>query len=298
MIDPGFDEYVRVFGPQVDMETEKLRKAYSDVLNPLREVSMVQSYLNDHRPSPPPSEPRAFYVLGTLTVQLLEGIYASLGLGAPVAAATCFRSLFEVLLSAKLIAESDSVNRSSLYMNFEKHLRGVHLDRGTKAGVSPPPEIDVDKAKAEAIAVRGDYDSTGVHWWSKIMWTSEKDRKKSFGTSGAAAYLDKKGVPSGIDRVSFAELGVRWFSTFSSVAHGSIAAANVMPSFGGRPMAWKLNPDSVRLAALAVAAGAEVISVCEEGRSHPKFQWSRVKLKSIAEAALEAQLRLENQPIR
>ncbi|MDA8334648.1 MAG: hypothetical protein M0Z41_06620 [Peptococcaceae bacterium] len=92
---------------------------------------------------------------------------------------------------------------------------------------------------------------------------------------------------------SFTELQVRWYSTFSLLAHGTAVGVNVMTVGGRRTLAWRLHPTNIGIAPLAAAACSEIISECEAGLNHPKAGWAKTYLQDITTKAIQAQMEFE-----
>jgi len=118
----SFDDYMAWANRWVTMSLREQQAKFKRVLEPLHRVALVQSCLNDTRPSDPPKEPQALYEIGALAAQAALGMHAAVSTGAVWPAATIFRSLFELLVSMKLIREKDTQTRSKLYMNFDRVL--------------------------------------------------------------------------------------------------------------------------------------------------------------------------------
>ncbi len=294
---PGFLDYIAWAEPHLDMSLKEQCDRFRDVLVPLRRVALVQSYLYDYWPEPKPQEQRALYTIGALTAQTTMGIHAALSTGAPFSAGVQYRTMFELYLSAKLIYESDTQARSDLYVNFEKALKWDHLQKTLDAGVLPEPTVNQSQIESEYNAVAADYASNLTYWWSKILWTPEEAKKrKSIGTKRVCRYLDDAGVSTGMfGNTKFQELELRWYSMFSTLAHGTILGQNIMimnPN-GHRAMGWQLTPESVRLAVLATAACGETIAACTEGLKHPMSSWARYYLNNLKKDATLAQLKFE-----
>ena len=290
-----FEDYLATWDAANNASLEQQQKAFKSVLEPLRLVGWAQSYLNDYRQSPPPSEPRALYVIGAQTTQLAIGIHASLSAGVVFPAAGNFRTLFELLLSTKLIRHADTQQRSDLFMNFSKALQWDHLNKQRKAGIVDPVS-DPTQIQTDYDAVKDRYSSKPTYWWSEIMWSPDDARaRNSMGPVRASAFLDNHGVRTGIPSFpTFAELEVRWYGTFSTQSHSTVLGANGMMVQRQRSMGWQIDANVTRLASLAVAACAEIISECEDGLRHPKARWCRMFLGDLRDKAIIAQGDLEH----
>jgi hypothetical protein len=228
------------------------------------------------------------------------GIHASLSTGAVFPPAVLYRTVFELLLSVKLIREKDTQNRSDLYMDFAKVLKWDHAEKTLKAGLALDPVADLSMLKSDYNAVRGRFANNPTYWWSSIIWNSPKDfaSKQSIGIGRTCAYLDNAGISPGMNGGTFTELYVRWYSTFSLLAHGTALATNMMAVDGHRPMGWQLHPTNTRIAPLAVVACSEIILECEAGLAHPKAGWARMYLTTLSKEACEAQNDLERSTVR
>ena len=290
-----FEEYRAVFEPAGKMGLREQYASFRDVLEPLSLVVLVQLYLNEERRNAP-TEPRALYEIGAQSAQLAVGIHESLAQGVGVPAAGNFRTLFELLVAVKLITHADTQNRSNLFMDFGKVVRWHHLQDSRKAGLTVDLAANAAAIEADFQAVKAQYPATPVYWWSSIMWHSDKDKRNRtpVGPAGACAYLDAQGVPTGFGpKTSFNELKIRWYSTFSMLAHASVLGANAMVVRGRRTLAWELDPNITRLAPLALAACAEIIPACEEGLGHSRAAWAKMYLTDLRDRSTEAQRRLE-----
>lgn len=290
----SFKDYVAWVEPIIDLFMKDQQKKFSAVLDPLRQVGFVQSYLNDERQDPRPVEPRALYIIGAQTTQLSIGIYQSLSAGAVIPAAGNFRTLFELLLSAKLIQHGDREHRSDLYMDFLMISKWNHVRKLKNAKVTIDTAVDVDKIEKDYQAIKANYASNATYWWSSILW-SEKDarERKTYGPMSVCAFLDGAGVFTGIANTSFAELDARWYDTFSPLTHGSTMGSNAMIASGRPSMGWQIDQNATRVAALALSACTEIISICEEGLDHPKAGWARMHLSELRDKAVLAQRNLE-----
>lgn len=290
-----FEEYRAVFEPAAQIRLREQYETFREVLEPLGLVGWVQSYLNDER-GKAPEEPRALYIIGGQAAQLAIGIHESLSHGVGVPAAGNFRTLFELLVAAKLITSADTQDRSDLFMEFRKVLLWHHLEQSRKAGLAVDPTANPATIDADFQAVKGRHGANPTYWWSSIMWRSPKDfhDRKSVGTAGACAYLDAEKVPTGLPGFSsFTELNIRWHNTFSTLSHATVQGANAMMAQGRRALAWQLDPNITRMAPLVLAACAEIIPACEEGLAHPRAGWARMYLADLHDRSILAQKRLE-----
>lgn len=294
-----FKDYVAAFEPAKEMRLREQREAFNEILEPLRLVGMVQSYLNDERQVPRPTEPRAYYVIAAETTQLAIGIHESLAQGVAFAAGGNFRTLFELLISVKLISDEKSQDRSDLFMDFSKVLRRHHLQEASKANLPDDPTIDPKAVESEFQTVKGRYASNPTYWWSSLMWKTSSDAKsrRPIGTAGACAFLDDCKVPTGIRGFNtFSELNVRWYGTFSTLAHATVQGAMAMVVHGQKAMAWQLDANLTRIAPLALAACAEIIPLCEEGLGHPRAGWARMYMRDLRDRSIQAQNQFESRP--
>lgn len=116
-----FEEYRAVFEPAAEITLREQYETFRGVLEPLRLVGLVQSYVNDER-GKAPEEPRVLYIIGGQAAQLAIGIHESLSHGVGVPAAGNFQTLFELLVAAKLITGADTQERSDLSLEFRKVL--------------------------------------------------------------------------------------------------------------------------------------------------------------------------------
>lgn len=290
----SFEDYIAWAEPYIDMSLREQQKQFESVLKPLHRVALVQSYLNDTRQTPRPREPRALYVIGALATQIAMGIHASISVGAVFPVAINFRTLFELLLSVKLIREKDTQARSDLYMDFDKVLRWDNVNKKLDAGLPVDAPYDTARIQSEYDAVANRFASNPTYWWSSIMWISPNDLKKrnSIGPAGVCSYLDNAGVSSGMGNGKFKELRISWYSAFSALTHGSVIAANALSIKGRRVMGWQLSPMNIGIAVLATTACGEIISECEDGLNHPKARWTRMYLTDLVEEVTKAQVGL------
>ncbi len=117
-MDIGFKDYMALTKPLLDKSLKQQQDHFKTVLEPLYDIAIVHSYLFDQWQESQPKEPRALYTIGALVTQMAMGIHAALSVGAAFSAGVQFRTVFELLLSAKLICETDTQARSDLYLNF------------------------------------------------------------------------------------------------------------------------------------------------------------------------------------
>ncbi|MGD0855349.1 MAG: DUF5677 domain-containing protein [Dehalococcoidia bacterium] len=299
MSTPGFEEYLKLVLPEVDKSLKQQQEQFKPVLEPLYKVALYQSYLFDSWEGPQPTEPRALLIIGSLASQLAMGIHEALSTGAGYAAGVQYRTVFELFLSAKLICEKDTQERSDLYIDFGKVLQWDHLKRTMDAGLPVTAPMDLEKVKQEYETLKNNYESRLTHWWSSVLWDSPKDfsSRRSIGTKGVCEYLDTAGITTSIygKDAKFTELEVRWFSILSLLTHPTILSehAFVREDNGHFAIGWKLSPDITRIAPLAAASCGEIIADCAAGLSHPKAYEARTFLKYLKDEAVKAQVKLD-----
>jgi len=234
----------------------------------------------------------ALSILLARTCYALNGVCATLQIGAITEAGTSLRTLFEIYLSTEMILLQDSELRSQLFNEFHHasayyYLRSVETfedkqGETIKYGPNSKERDDIRKQWHSVCGHFPDHPRQANYWWWFLFAERLSEKKLQAVLKGegrdpvnhsifhVCKELEEKRSHEVDGRPNFRELYIRFYKTFSLVAHPTSSSANLMIGVNGRPgIALAYNSRLPEFVGLSMTLGGWIINDIVKAMNHP-----------------------------